>query len=77
MSAVRSHKLAARVWWALLPYAGETGYPNPDNPPRWFAYPLTWAWKLVGKLPGSAPFLPFRPGVCDCEECREQQEGGA
>lgn len=67
---VRSGRLAARLWWWLLPYAGETGYPNPDNPPRWFSYPLTWAWKLVGKLPSSAPFEPQPPIICDCDYCR-------
>lgn len=70
MSAVRSTKIAARLWWWLLPYAGETGYPNPDNPPRWRAYPLTWAWNLVRKLPSSAPFAPPPFRECNCDECR-------
>lgn len=52
----RNHKLAARLWWLLLPFAGETGYACDEVPARWFAYPLTWLWKLVGKLPGSDPF---------------------
>jgi hypothetical protein len=66
----RSRKLAARLWWFLLPFAGETGYPNPDNPPRWFAYPLAWLWQLVNKLPSSDPFEPYSGPACNCDYCR-------
>jgi len=66
----RSTRLAARLWWALLPFAGWTAYPDEPNPPPWYAYPLTWLWKLVGRLPGSAPFEPMPPIVCDCDYCR-------
>lgn len=66
----RSTKLAARLWWLLLPYAGWTGYPNEDNPAPWYAWPLTWLWKLVGLLPSSAPYEPQPPDVCTCDYCR-------
>lgn len=70
MSAVRSTRIAARLWWWLLPYAGETGYADEQHPARWRAYPLTWAWQLVGKLPGSAPFKPSDLPPCTCDWCR-------
>lgn len=67
---VRSKRLAARLWWFLLPYAGETGYSDSEFPARWRAYPLTWLWKLVNALPSSAPFEPSRIPPCDCDYCR-------
>lgn len=70
VSAVHSTKWAARLWWFLLPYAGETGYADAEHPARWFAHPLTWLWKFVGKLPGSEPFEPMPPIVCTCDYCR-------
>lgn len=68
----RSRTLAARLWWVLLPYAGWTGYheKGDPNPPPWYAYPLAWAWKLVGRLPSSAPYEPMAPIVCNCDYCR-------
>lgn len=77
MSAVRSRTLAARLWWVLLPYAGEVGYRDKELEkageiprPRWRAYPLSWLWTLIGKLPSSDPFEPFEPPVCGCDFCR-------
>jgi hypothetical protein len=32
--------------------------------------PATWLWKFVGKLPGSDPFEPTEPIVCNCDYCR-------
>ena len=70
MKPSRNTSLAARLWWLLLPFAGETGYSDADHPARWFAHPLTWLWKLVGKLPNSDPFKPYEGPQCDCDYCR-------
>lgn len=72
MSA-RSTRLAARLWWATLPYEGWVSY-SPDEvgaiPPPWYAWPLAWLHRLVRKLPSSAPFEPWEPIICDCDYCR-------
>lgn len=71
--AVRSRKLAARLWWALLPFAGCHGYGKEEGLAwRWwmrFSVVPYLAWKLVGKLPSSAPFEPPPLIVCNCDEC--------
>ena len=67
---IRSRTLAARLWWLLLPFAGETGYADAEHPARWFAHPLSWAWALINKLPRSAPFEPFPHIECNCDYCR-------
>lgn len=73
--AIRSKRLAARLWWALLPYAGWIAYSDDDLEcgaikPPWYAYPLAWLWELVRRLPGSDPFEPMPPVVCNCDYCR-------
>lgn len=76
---IHSTKWAARAWWWLLPYAGIWGYkddvdefgPNPNE--RWwwrFTFLHYCAWRLVSKLPSSAPFEPMEPIVCNCDYCR-------
>ena len=74
---VRSRRLAARLWWALLPYAGWIGYRDKELerdgtcvPPPWYAFPLAWLWEVVRRLPGSAPYEPLPPIECDCDYCR-------
>lgn len=74
MSAARSTRLAARLWWALLPFAGCYGYGKGDGGTwRWwmrFSIVPYLLWKLVGNLPGSDPFRPIPPIVCNCDYCR-------
>jgi hypothetical protein len=67
----RSTRLAARLWWALLPYAGWFAYSDePDAPrPPLHAYPLAWLWRLINWI-GVEPFKPFELPVCDCDYCR-------
>lgn len=71
-----STRLAARLWWALLPYAGIWGYRDEDAPAenvRWwwrFTFVAYYAWKLVGRLPGSDPFEPMAQIVCTCDFCK-------
>lgn len=66
-----STRLAARLWWALLPYAGWTGYhERGEIPPPWYAWPLTWLWQLVGTLPSAAPYKSMPQVVCNCDYCR-------
>lgn len=63
----RSRRVAARAWWALLPFIG---YYCDDTPMwRWWMRPARWAWALVGKLPGSDPYEPVAPVVCNCDYC--------
>jgi hypothetical protein len=76
VTPVYSERLAARLWWWLLPYAGVWGYRDEDYPRenwRWW-WPLTfiayYAWRLVAKLPSSAPFEPQKPVICWCGDCK-------
>lgn len=73
----RSKRLAARLWWATLPYAGWIGYAGEEGatPPPWYAYPLAWLNRLAEKLPGSAPFEPMPRIECDCDYCRDATSG--
>lgn len=83
--ARRSNRLAARLWWATLPYAGWVGYRDKELEaegvcprPPWYAYPLSWLWTLAGRLPGSDPFAPMELIVCTCDGClaaRDTKEG--
>jgi hypothetical protein len=71
----RSTRLAARLWWATLPYAGWVTVTADEiadgaNPAPWYAWPLAWVNRLAGRLPGSEPFGPLPPVVCDCDYCR-------
>lgn len=66
---VRSRRLAARLWWALLPFTGCYAYAER----RWqraLGFVPFLLWKLAGRLPGSAPFEPELPVACDCDYCR-------
>lgn len=69
---MRSRRLAARLWWATLPYAGWVTYDGEPGavPPPWWAHPLAWINKLSEKLPGSEPFEPMVERECDCDWCR-------
>lgn len=71
MSAVRSRRLVARLWWWTLPYAGWVGYRDVPGgePTPWYAFPLAWLHEIVRKLPGSDPFEPWTPPVCNCDYC--------
>ena len=68
----RSRRLAARLWWFTLPYAGWVGYRDVPggNPTPWYAFPLAWLNTLASKLPGSDPFEPSPVQACDCDFCR-------
>lgn len=71
----RSTRLAARLWWATLPYWGWSTV-TPDEiadgarPFPWYFRPLAWLNRLADRLPGSAPFKPLPPIDCDCDYCR-------
>lgn len=71
---VRSSRAAARLWWALLPYAGCYGWGKDDggNWRWWMRFNVVpyLLWKLVAKLPSSSPFEPMEPIVCTCDYCR-------
>lgn len=77
----RSHRPAARIWWALLPYAGGYGYGRDAIPPEnwrwWMRFDVVpyLLWRLVGKLPGSEPFSPMPPIACSCRFCRAVEAG--
>ncbi len=65
----RSMRLAARLWWALLPHIGYGSDVFPESR-RWYE-PLAYrAWKLVGLLSSSAPYKPMPPINCNCDYCR-------
>jgi hypothetical protein len=63
----RNTRVAARLWWALLPYIGY--YCDGTEDWRWWMRPARWLWVLVDKLPGSAPYPPLPPVVCTCDYC--------
>lgn len=69
MSAVRSTTLTARLWWALLPAAGSYGYAETRRQRLLWLVP-NLLWQLVRRLPGSDPFEPMEPVICDCDYCR-------
>lgn len=87
VAPVHSQRLAARLWWTLLPFAGCYGYGKDDGLAwRWwmrFSVVPYLLWRLVARLPGSDPFEPMPQVVCTCELCvpirdpepGEQQEG--
>jgi len=70
----RNTTLAARLWWALLPYAGCYGYRDADGGSEhwWMRFSVVpyMLWKLAGSVPGFAAFKPMPPVVCNCDYCR-------
>lgn len=71
-AADRSTRVAARLWWATLPYRGWVAYDGEVGavPPPWYAHPLAWVNRLAEKLPGSEPFKPMPVRECPCDYCQ-------